>query len=1103
MNGDQLKALNASLDPSMGKVTYAAIEDYGKFSNYNFDIKLENEADATLYKLTATIEMAGQENTVSLYCTDGEENPNPHSSKLTLMTLGPISITAGENVHGGLSSFVDDSKSGNVYMDQYTELSGSYRTGGSLVLYPSVSGTNTNSGVKVAIDSYNDYENGVSNKGVYIGRNLVMRSAKTLDLDFFENISSIKYKNLPHFYVGGSLKAWGSPEITIGSYEQPFITMMGSMVLGELTYRADTNYKYTMSMGNSKIYGDVYLYENFPESVITANANSGIYPFKPGIISDKPGYAGGNLYSLGTVNVIGSDGTLANNVVADKIVFWNTNTPDPDNPAKETTTNGSVVAKSADFQKSTATNPNWKFNKGLFTDPDNLNVYYTQWGSSKINDIEYVGGKYEYQSRESLSPAPILNEECSNHNFELNDPDSDTKICIEIPCKFDAEPIPENIEENGYKYEYKGSNTIKVQFNVSYDNEPDEPYIKHENNLNDFTYDVYVYNDETKETKYVSTYNGSFGENSFEVNFDSNSANLMFQVYFYPNKYKKIYNVYSENGMNYSTEIDPSSSEWKPEWNLQPWKDEKNFYTIENIKKEINVSKAYATVNINREKNTYVYVPPVMGNSEFLKQVNDKAFEWNSNVIEIKDIDKTVTITRETLADGTPVSLKITNSKDGSEQNFPHAYVDTSEYEAFLRAVVNTVTFPESMYYNDTELSEKFSSDILTIDNEAKEQNKIISDYAHSVANGDAGTGNQDWNGYNALQYPSIASYKVLTGYESAKGFVDTTSNQKYMEQINRDSAEWTYDNLELAEKFDWENKNVPIYCGTASGEGSYYKFLYSEYEAGKYSDFNVVNATVSKSAINPLKITDDDSCILTGVFNDAKIEIDPDGKDIYVGLYQCELRNTDIVVEDGSGKGNVYFFVPKNNVRYVRFNFGDTEELAGGWKYDTTGLTNEGTVQWKDDAGYMPYYSNTGHFSLYKSNILTRYYYGQLGSGKLDIDSSVHKPNIFIYLDSAQPDMEIYYDSSIISATIMGKTTTLYAANHLTPINCDVTYDGTDMGNMPMGIIGNAVFEYAHFDMAIPFFFAEGSNGNSASTPPDPSAPQSIQLTKLYYQAT
>ncbi|MGN1085830.1 MAG: hypothetical protein ACI4Q5_02245, partial [Porcipelethomonas sp.] len=84
--------LNASIDSSMGKVTSAKIESIGTIKeleakNYNFGLNLtEEQKNNYVYKLTATVKMLGQENTVSLYCYNGKEiNPPLFKNALTIM----------------------------------------------------------------------------------------------------------------------------------------------------------------------------------------------------------------------------------------------------------------------------------------------------------------------------------------------------------------------------------------------------------------------------------------------------------------------------------------------------------------------------------------------------------------------------------------------------------------------------------------------------------------------------------------------------------------------------------------------------------------------------------------------------------------------------------------------------------------------------------------------------------------------------------------------------------------------------------------------------------------------------------------------------------
>lgn len=624
---DELNILNNSIDSSMGKVTSAKIESIGTIKeleakNYNFGLNLtEEQKNNYVYKLSATVKMLGQENTVSLYCYNGKED-NPPVFNHSLTVLGDLIMDDKANTFGDVYSFVENP--GDVYLLNSAKMDSSYGNNGSITLRGNNKWSVPEAGLGIFINGNMTFDGQVSN--------------------FTSDItqSGLLYRDLPYLFVRDKIDL--SDKISIGDFNHPYIVMTDSI----------NTYNY-----QNKFYGDVYLYDQATTSVINSNflfgCSSNVFKKKNNNNLGYNAYMGGNLYSMGSVNVIGS-GTLANNVLIDNTLTFNANN----------NTTGAVVAENINLNGGDAFN----FANGLFVDPDKLTLnYYNIY----INEQKYSNEDYttqwqtvtEYGERQLTNSTSEIVKTHYNNRLNYDCPFSD--FLINDAARISAQPTSINIQFS--KIDDFLSQKLKV--------------------------DCYFY--------YIDNYNNRQFASKKEGYIDT-SGDLKFTA-----NLSDISPVKSETGF-----ISVGISIY-PEYDYSIYDEaQRNYIHDEDMFKEIKIENITVNFSIAGEKS--VFIPNQKTPLALIRAANDVSFNNNDNIIYIDDIDKSVKIKRLVDEYGTPVSMEIstadlTGIEEGNETSVSYSPVEwtdysgsirtdfsyDSEYAEFLRTVVNTVTFPESM----------------------------------------------------------------------------------------------------------------------------------------------------------------------------------------------------------------------------------------------------------------------------------------------------------------------------------------------------------------------------------------------------------------------
>lgn len=641
--------LNASIDSSMGKVTSAKIESVGtvkelEAKNYNFGLNLtEEQKNNYVYKLTATVKMLGQENTVSLYCYNGKEiNPPLFKNALTIMSKTDFAPCDTIPVYGDVYTSVDNPVDVNVGKDnsQPLYINGSYGTKGNLLLYGG-----GNAGLRVNIDDFK--------KGIYVDKNVgLLGNSMYSELKFAKDVNNVSYTTLPYVYINGTFggdfvdnenisRTSGKQNyMSIGDSNHPFIFMADS--LGGQGSQDQFN-----------IYGDVYLYSDTTPSYIMVNSESsgiesGVHSWNTGKVDsvnpDSQNYTGGNIYSMGELNVEtynqgtdGYGGTLANNVLAKSVKFMN-----PGHNVRYNT-NGAVVADSVNL--STAGSIcEYNFSGGLFTNYDNFNIAAGQ----TVNGISYIDDYIDYYVEKVWTfEDRDFSLDVNNEPVELN---GSKKIII--PYDFSNE-----FSEDEFVNIYTWSNYDKVTVKE----------IKID--ISAFNLDDYFYKGCKIGYEIDSSNSGIVncdlveGENVITItpNLTLNSLKGEIKLSFYPH----------DNSYNYIWQIGKYMS--YDEGKLI-------YFNSANVTLDAEVRRTGDILRHGTDK------------LELLKQANDNAFAWNSNVIYIDDIDKSVKLEK----DGSIMRISIANHGN-TIYTLVGEYDYDTEYVDFLNAVINTVSFPDSM----------------------------------------------------------------------------------------------------------------------------------------------------------------------------------------------------------------------------------------------------------------------------------------------------------------------------------------------------------------------------------------------------------------------
>lgn len=640
---DELNILNNSIDSSTGKVTSAKIEVLDTIENlekagYNFGLNLSDKkkSENNVYKLSATVKMLGQENTVSLYCYNGkEDNPPLFKNALTIMGNTDFRPCNTIPVYGDVYTSIDSPVDviigkGN---SQPLYINGTYGTQGNLLLYGGANG-----GLRAYLDDFN--------KGIYVDKNVYMfDSSMRNELKFTEKVDNVLYTALPYAFINGTFdgyyvdsegKTTGTQHyMTIGDIDHPFIFMADSI-------------GFHGAKNQFKAYGDVYLYSQTTPSYIMVNSESsgvesGVHSWNTGKVdAASPNgnlYTGGNIYSMGELNVEtynegtdGYGGTLANNAIANSLnfcgLYWN--------PNISYKTTGSVVADSVNLAAA-GSNCKYTFHGGLFTNLDNFNIAAGQ----TVNGISYVEDYIQYNvEKVMLSGKREITDDVNNQQAQqVNLTNAGTGSII-IHYDF-SNDFSEAVFDKVYSWGNTNNVTIE-EFTID---------ISELDDLNNNGCKI-VCEIVPSNQKFEIPYDFDNGKLSIPAEYfwSLNSIKGYIRLQFYP------YDTYTE--------------------------DEGKYISVNSVSVVLNV-------DIRRTGDIKVSGTDKL---KLLKQANDNAFAWNSNTIYIDDIDKSVKLEK----DGSVMRISIANNGDTIYKEVG-TYDYDKQYIDFLNAVVNTVTFPDSM----------------------------------------------------------------------------------------------------------------------------------------------------------------------------------------------------------------------------------------------------------------------------------------------------------------------------------------------------------------------------------------------------------------------
>lgn len=570
-------------DESMGEVVndvekMPTVTYLGKGTDYGYDI------DDPFYKLSVTVELLGQENTLAGYFLP--EKIENFAFDYALVSLD----SAGSNnfgVYGPMCYGASSSSEGWNEMSNDGKLSTPINYNGDLSIL------------------HADNINIKPKTGIFINGNFKFGSGN-LEPD----INALKYyKDLTYIYITKMLD-YNSTPTNIGTAGAPILLMAGSIKQNTSTEQF--------------IYGDVYLYGT-DTSVIGTNR---IKQWNSDLIAKKDNakplnfksYTGGNLYSLGTIDVDGSDGTygtLANNVVANTLNF-----------KMSSNTTGAVVADNVNISGGNS----YSFANGLFSDK------FICQENTYINNIKYN------RVNKVVAEHDLTGDFSANY---WNVGEDEHFIYYDM---------------SSYFSEYKSDGSIQAS---SINIEINTPEMDNYGNLMPKIKKITIQG-------WINS-SGVFFDKQYELN--DYQAQISIPIKYTMNPYETL-----------TLKIPQIEFEF-------PFTDlEDNG----NLLNKVQVNNVYI-------KNCE-YTIDESGNTEFLKDVNDVAF-GDKNVIYIDDIDKSVKIEKY-VDDYGYTKLKIskadlTGIDEGNEIGLSYTDIDEyyydSQYSDFLSAVVDNITFPESM----------------------------------------------------------------------------------------------------------------------------------------------------------------------------------------------------------------------------------------------------------------------------------------------------------------------------------------------------------------------------------------------------------------------
>ncbi|MGN0620592.1 MAG: hypothetical protein ACI4I9_01890 [Porcipelethomonas sp.] len=352
-------------DDAMGKVVKATVTNIGNGNEFGFD------SSKPVYKISAAVQMLGQENTVAMYVlADYEKHTSPFN--YSLVSLDSSEITDNTQIFGGINTGVGSPH--DIELTNAVELNGFFGCNGNITMDTA---------------KMNFTAPGI---GFYVNGNL---SFKNSGQKIASEISgSVLYKELPYVYVEDVIDFCGIDGIKFGSETAPILIYAGAI--------------HNYGGGSSGIYGDVYLldehkFENGIEQGVSTfytskNGKAGsLYSWTGNLVKKveiteienntkhQVEYLGGNLYSKGKVCVSGSD-TADNHIFANDVVASELELSVP----KGTTINGSAVIQD---ELSITSGQKYEFKEGLFVDPDKFTMSASNTVINGKNSSEYLKSK--------------------------------------------------------------------------------------------------------------------------------------------------------------------------------------------------------------------------------------------------------------------------------------------------------------------------------------------------------------------------------------------------------------------------------------------------------------------------------------------------------------------------------------------------------------------------------------------------------------------------------------------------------------------------------------------------------------------------------------
>ena len=771
-------------DTSMGTIVgNPTITLLGTGTEYGYN------SSKNMYKISATVKMSGQENTVAGYfLAEKVDNSMPFNYALVALegadNFNNIGVMGGVSA-GSNQNFNFSAHNADAVIQSPININGNL---------------NVAAGAEIILSK--------TGEGVFVSDNITFENAgQTVKSDIKYDLDhKVNYRDLPYVYVGGSINYYDS-DYMLGSETNPVIIFADSIQCKNLS-------------NNYPIWGDVYLFGVKSASNIYHNFNpeTGILPWDSDILKKEDNainssYKGGNLYSMGTINA-GSNSpkiisNLANNVVAETINF---------NASAKTS--GAVVSKNVVINGNPSFSENksysYEFEDGLYVDLERFSIN----GDFIVNEYKYT------QPVIGSRDVEIYDGYTENYYTNIN-------------------------EETGQPYIH-GQNQVLQWDNyldVYYDLSSIIPA-----DADTFTVEPIVEVDvspidgiEYYESPYVvcqfRKYNG-LNEHGDEVYAGQYGHSCEFREY-----------------VNFNTISTLSGGQFKDHTkgklaiNFTAWNSDYN--------KPILINSISVKFKITAYKTEY-FIASQIDNREYLRTVNDYAFDKNGNVIYIDDIDKSVKLEKSEDGFG-GYELKISKAdltviEEGEETNPSEVtyeeigiydYDDLDSYADFLRAVVDTVTFPDSM-------------------KKVEKPDTKPTVYAPEIVD---------------------ASFLEWTSYEDvSKNFV-AVSKQEYEAKKQVDKA---FQNINLTENL-------------------VYTFNYS-----KVSWVDGAGQVIEKDLSEDTEFEISSSCTFTGALSNI-LKIKPSAENIYIKLDNFTLTSQNasvgttpaIIINDSGGEKRVNFLIP------------------------------------------------------------------------------------------------------------------------------------------------------------------------------------------------